>query len=495
MNTEKNKRKNFFSRMVVRLWLIMMALVLFTIGLMWVIQVLVMERNYINMTIQEIQDRLQPAMQDISTEDLARNESLLSYLSQTTNGKTILVDGNGELLRMYSYGRPIDLDSETAEIQVWEDIRSSESYQQILDGEEYTRETRKGGQVVSYEIGIPVVYDQEESYVILYQSFSELYRVLEMNRRQLIVFSILLTLAASVLAAVLSRSFVKPIHAIKGTVDELARGNLAVTVNLNLKDEVGQLADSVNQLGKALQRVDALRKEVIANVSHELQSPLALIAGYAEMVRDVHWKDQEKRKEDLDLIIRESGRMSEMVNDILDYSQLQAGYLQLRKDWYNLCEIVESEILLCEQRAKEYRLHMEYNFFAEEVSVYVDALKISQVIRNLLYNALNHTQEGLMVRAEIKEVPQGILVAIKNESPPIPEEERELIWERYQRSQHQGGRNEGTGLGLSIVSAILQAHEMPYGVDYEEGCNRFWFCCPRMEANGKSIIQKEESRR
>lgn len=495
MNTKMKSKKYFFSRMVVRLWLIMMALVLFTIGLMWVIQVLVMERNYIDVTIREIKDRLQPAMQEISTEDLAENEALISYLSRNTNGKTILIDGNGELIRIYSYGHPIDLESETSEIQVWEDIRNSDSYQQILDGEKYSRETRNGNQVVSYEIGIPVVYNQEKAYVILYQSFSELYRVLEMNRRQLIFFSILLTLVASVLAAVLSRIFVKPIHAIKNTVDELARGNLSATLHLNLKDEVGQLAESVKELGRALQRVDALRKEVIANVSHELRSPLALISGYAEMVKDVHWKDSEKREEDLTLIIKEARRMSEMVNDILDYSQFQAGYLQLRKDWYNLCEIVESEILLCEQSAREYKIRMEYQFYSEDIPVYVDALKLSQVVRNLLYNAMNHTGEGCMVRTEITEDPKGILVAVENESEPIPEEERELIWERYQRSQHQGGRREGTGLGLSIVSTILKAHHMAFGVDYQAGCNRFWFRYPKQQEDSRMMGKEENSRR
>lgn len=106
---------------------------------------------------------------------------------------------------------------------------------------------------------------------------------------------------------------------------------------------------------------------------------------------------------------------------------------------------------------------------------YVDALKISQVIRNLLYNAINHTQDGESIVAELKEEQEGFYVAVKNVGDPIPEEERSLIWERYHRSQHQGGRNEGTGLGLSIVSTILKAHGMDYGVDYEDKMTVFWF--------------------
>lgn len=237
--------------------------------------------------------------------------------------------------------------------------------------------------------------------------------------------------------------------------------------------------------------MDDLRKEVIANVSHELRSPLALIGGYAEMVRDIHWKDQEKREEDLNLIIRESHRMSEMVSDILDYSQLQAGYLQLRRDWYNLAEIVESEVLLCEQSAAEHGITLRLEAQEKEIAAYVDALKISQVVRNLLYNALNHTKDGLEITVEIEKKDGKSTVLVKNPGEAIPEEDRELIWERYQRSQHQGGRHEGTGLGLSIVSTILQAHGMEYGVDCRDGLNIFWFRYSEKEAGRRQPARKE----
>ena len=110
--------------------------------------------------------------------------------------------------------------------------------------------------------------------------------------------------------------------------------------------------------------------------------------------------------------------------------------------------------------------------------LYIDALKISQVIRNLLYNAINHTGEGQAITVTVQHTPETIRVAVINPGAPIPEEEREQIWERYQRSQHQSGRRLGTGIGLSIVSTILDAHGMGYGVDCEAGMTSFWFSCP-----------------
>ena len=151
-NPEKEKgaafqKRPFYSRMGVRLWLIMMVLVVFTIGLMWVIQVLIMERNYVNMAVNGIQNRLEPIMEELETDDLAGNDGLLSSLSKAADGKLLLVDGEGRLMAMYSYGLPIDLESDSQEITVWEDIRKSDSYDCILERESYTSEKKKGSRL------------------------------------------------------------------------------------------------------------------------------------------------------------------------------------------------------------------------------------------------------------------------------------------------------------------------------------------------------------
>ena len=474
--------------MVVRLWLIMMALIIFTVVFMWIIQIFILEKNYVDMAVKEIQECLEPVMTELATEDLAENENLIPYLSKIASGKMFLVNGEGKLVAMYSYGHPINLEEEK-DITIWKDIQVSDSYEYILDRKTYSRYKRDGSELIAYEIGIPAWYYGKPAFVVLYQSFSELYKVIGMNRRLLVVLSIMLTIISSIIAAILSRKFVKPIHEIKETVDELTEGNLEATIELRLKDEIGQLAESVKKLGKALQRVDSLRREVIANVSHELRSPLALIGGYAELVRDIHWRDDKKRQEDLDLIMKESRRMSEMVSDILDYSQLQAGYLQLRKDWYNLYEIVESEVLLCGQSAMQYEIKIQLISIQKEIMVYIDALKISQVIRNLLNNAVNHTKDGLTIIVEIEDTEKACKVCVKNKGEPIPEEEKKLIWERYQRNQHQGGRKKGTGLGLSIVSAILKAHKMMYNVDYQDGMIIFWFEYEKEELYQKIFME------
>ena len=192
-------------------------------------------------------------------------------------------------------------------------------------------------------------------------------------------------------------------------------------------------------------------------------------------VRDIHWKDEDARNEDLDLIIEESNRMSEMVNDILDYSQLQSGYIRLHPEFFDLAGLAESETSHCAAAAETYGIRIHFESDPESVFITADPLKLSQVLRNLLYNAINHTPEGELITVALKQTGKTVRLSVKNPGTPISKEDQEIIWERYQRSQHQSGRRMGTGIGLSIVSTILDAHGMKYGVSSDDTETVFWF--------------------
>lgn len=477
MNTMKtHKPCRFRSSIVVRLWALMMLLVALSIAFIWVVQIVLFEQNYIDSAIAEVKARLSPILEDIGNEDMAGNEVLASYLSKSINGKMLLFDSSNQLLAAYSYGHPMDMQPE-AVAYVWEGDAGAEKRAYLARGEIYTHIIRYDGQAITYEIGVPVTYGGETVYALMYHSLDEVYTVLSINRRQLLVLSIALTVMAAALAAMLSRQFVRPIYRLKDTVDRLAGGDLEATPGIRRSDELGQLSDSVEALGHALKRVDVLRKEVIANVSHEMRSPLSLIIGYAEMVRDISWRDDARREEDLDLIIHEARRMSEMVKDIMDYSQFQAGYIQLNRGWHSLRDIIASEIERSRPAAQAYQIAITEDIDAAQAPAFVDAIKICLVIRNLLHNAINYTKDGETIAISADRQPDGVRIAVINPGKPIPQEEQGVIWERYQRSQHHGGRNQGTGIGLSIVRTILVAHGMRYGVTCGDGRISFWFVC------------------
>ena len=515
----------------------MMIPVMFGIGFMWVVQIFLFEQNYANASVNEALNQLSPIMEDLRSRDIGEDEKFLSFISHiNVNGELLLLSTDGTLVKMYSSGHLVQPQEWEKTLKTPRLLSDPSRLDELMAGRPYKHIEKMHGQIIGYELGFPVTYQGERSYLILRKALLSR-TVLNLNRSQLIVLSILLTGIASVLAAVLSKQFTRPIFQIKESVDKLTQNEFDIGPNLDRQDELGQLSQSVGKLGKALQRLDVLRREVIANVSHELRSPLALITGYAEMVRDITWKDEAMRSENLNLIFSESNRMSEMVTDILDYSQFSAGYSKLKKDWYDLKDIVNAELTRCRQAAAEHHITLTLQAPETELQFEVDALKMSQVMRNLLNNAINHTPENqeifirLLPESQISQKTAGsehaadvsqicneataassiynakkcladhvpdaflnfsdfsisnsasdlqsshdfCLVEVINPGDPIPEEDREIIWERYQRSQHQSGRRLGTGIGLSIVSTILKAHGMPYGVDCKDGYNIFWF--------------------
>lgn len=224
-----------------------------------------------------------------------------------------------------------------------------------------------------------------------------------------------------------------------------------------------------------------MRKEVIANVSHELRSPLALITGYGEMVRDVSGNDERLRKEHMDLIISEAHRMSAMVDDIMDFSIMQAGYTQLKNEIWNTYEVVSSIVAYARGIANQYDITVDFEADRTNGNALFDRIKMEQVLRNLINNGINHTPKNERLLIKLTNTSAGTKVAIINPGKDIPPEQLELIWERYQRVQHQAGHKEGTGIGLAIVKTILTSHAFEYGAESKNGVTCFWFVVPRLE--------------
>ena len=466
------------SKLLVRLWSANMLLVIIGIAFLWTVQILLFEPNYINVTKESLLETVQEtaaAIEEMAVDPDDLPEEPLLFLSKTIVGTLFLVDADGEILAAFNNGQQLNIDGLSNEYN-W--LLSHAPT--VLDGESLSavEDFEKSSAIL---IGVPTTLFQRPAALLLSNTITQIEALQSLNRQQLLLFTIILTIFASTISFFLAQHFIRPIKTIKEAIIRLTNGELYSVPKLKRSDELGTLSESVADLSTELQRVDVLRKEVIANVSHELRSPLALITGYGEMVRDVSGSDERLRKEHMDLIISEAHRMSAMVDDIMDFSIMQAGYTQLKNEIWNTYEVVSSVVAYARGIANQYDITVDFEADRTNGNALFDRIKMEQVLRNLINNGINHTPKNERLLIKLTNTSAGTKVAVINPGKDIPPEQLELIWERYQRVQHQAGHKEGTGIGLAIVKTILTSHAFEYGAESKNGVTCFWFVVPRLE--------------
>ena len=215
---------------------------------------------------------------------------------------------------------------------------------------------------------------------------------------------------------------------------------------------------------KEVSKTDEYRRDLMANVSHDLKTPLTMIKAYAEMIRDITYKDTEKRNRDLNIIIDETNRLNLLVNDILELSKLQTAQEEMNIENLDLVELT-NEVLKRYEIIKETENYKIILNTPSKAPVKADKKRLSQVMYNLINNAINYTGDNLTVRINIVDKKSYYLVEIKDTGKGIDKEDIENIWDKYYKKEKNHKRNViGTGLGLSIVKNILENHKFTYGV-------------------------------
>lgn len=224
-----------------------------------------------------------------------------------------------------------------------------------------------------------------------------------------------------------------------------------------------------------LSKIESLKNDLMANVGHDLKTPLTMIKAYAEMTRDFKNLPLNKRSENMDIIIEETDRLNNLVEDILDLSKIQSNAYKLKIEKVNLDEIIKNII-------KRYYILIDnegYEFIYnnnEPIIVKADKKRIEQVIYNLINNAINYTGKDKRVYIDIKKEKKKVIVEIRDTGKGIDENDIKYIWNRYYYNEKKHKRNAiGTGLGLSIVKTILESHNYKYGVSSIKGKGSTFF--------------------
>ena len=300
---------------------------------------------------------------------------------------------------------------------------------------------------------------------------------------QLVYVTFISLLAACLLSFYLSIRITRPIRTITRSAERLGNGEYGILFRGGHYTGINNLADTLTRASIELEKSDMLQKDLIANVSHDLRTPLTMIKSYAEMINDLSGDNPEKRAQHLKVIIDETDRLNALVGDLLSISRMQSGKMVLERSNFNLTSAIESIVNTYKIMEMEKGYTLNFNCRVNFI-VNGDEEKIKQVVANLLTNAIKFAGEDKMVNITLKRRGKVVVCRVEDHGKGIAPEELDHVWERYYRASSNMVRPaEGSGLGLSIVKEILTMHKSDFGVESNVGKgSTFWFELPYIKA-------------
>lgn len=301
----------------------------------------------------------------------------------------------------------------------------------------------------------------EDTYMYINSSVEILSSTTNILGSQLIYVTLLVLILSLVISYFISKVISKPIIKINESAKKMANGDYKTKFEIEENiQELNELVDTLNETCTELSKTDEVRRELLANVSHDLKTPLTMIKAYSEMIKDISYDDKEKTFEYLNTIIDETNRLNLLVNDILDLSKLQSNIEQLNIETIDINNLIQSIV----DRFKYSNIDIEFNGI-NNVLVEIDKKKIEQVIYNLISNAINYVGEDNKVIVNLLKKKDYYEIEVIDHGSGINEKDLEFIWDKYYKTDKTHNRNNvGTGLGLSIVKNILEQHNFEYGV-------------------------------
>ena len=285
---------------------------------------------------------------------------------------------------------------------------------------------------------------------------------------QYIYVAIVVIIIALVLAYLLSRRISSPIIKMKNEALKLAEGNYDLDFESHSYSEINDLANTLDDATRKLSKVNDLRQDIVANVSHDIKTPLTMIKAYSEMIKDISGDDPLKREEHLNVIIKETEYLDKLVTDMTELSKLQSGNIELNKSNFDLQDVIEDVIALLKHYYDEKNIEVVSKL--SSVVVYGDEIKLSQVVYNYLSNAIKYSPENTIIVIKMIDSEDKVRVEVIDQGDGISEEALPYIWDRYYKIDKRFNRDvNSTGLGLAIAKAILEAHNAKYGAISELG--------------------------
>jgi signal transduction histidine kinase len=427
---------------------------------------------YVDHLADELNEESQKLRQLPDDDQQHHLQSIIAALSEVSVRDYLLIDEKGKVI------------ISTLPDEITQELLGRDVVQQVLRGASAnSRRAPSGMEDLFFFNGGPIRGTGNEIHGALF-----LFASMEPVNRALAEFRIMMALlgtGALMLAAWLlyglAGGMVRPLLKMKDVTQHLANRNYQARVQVSTEDEVGQLGKSINELAKRLQHHVEQQQEFLADVTHELRTPLSYIQGYSQVLEQDWVQNEEERKKYLALIVRETNRLQRLVSELADLSELHAEGMKItlvKTDFQEVAVQVQAKMMAVAHK-KGVELTVERPQL-EPLFVLGDPDRLEQVLLNLLSNAIRHTPEGGRITVRYQSVGRDLHVQVQDTGAGIPAEDLPHVFDRFYRVDKSRNRAKGgMGLGLSIVKGIIDRHGGQVWVESEEGKGTtFFFTVP-----------------
>ena len=323
--------------------------------------------------------------------------------------------------------------------------------------------------------------DGNEYMILLNTQMQPVSAITNTYENQFKTIVVIMLIGSLLISIIISRRITKPIVKLNKSVERLAQGDYNEVFDGDGYREIQELSDALNYASSELSKTDALQKELLANISHDLRTPLTMIKGYSEVMRDI---PGENTPENVQIIIDETAHLTRLVNDLLDISKIKSGTRKPEPEQFSLTDTVKTTLHRYEKLTEKdgYVINFEFDGNAD---VLADRTMMLQAIYNLINNAINYT--GTDKTVTVRQIISGnrVRITVTDTGAGIAPEQIPYIWDRYYKVDKVHRRAMvGTGLGLSIVKGVLELHKATYGLESTIGHgSTFWFELDTAENN------------
>ncbi len=488
------------------LWLYFCLLLVLLIVLVELVFSIVMTQNLENSAkkdVSQVCDNLVMTIQDMDMLDRDRDTDTGSVPEELDMDENAVL--NQTVLSYFREGTPVWIYNAEGEIVA----PTGDIGDMFLPEDPESLFTDITGRLEGYQSGTSVVYRSRTDlnaavmvasatgtyYIVVSYSVVGLQSVISSTMLYLLIVGIIVLIIGLIVAYFISQKVTRGVQELSTSARRLAKGDYTATFTNADYEELAELSATLNEMRDEVKKSSDFQKEILANVTHDLKTPITMIKAYASMIQDFSGDDPVKRNKHLQVIIDESDRLTGLINDVLDVSKVSSNLDNMNPKVFNLTEFLYSIINKFSylQETQGYNIMVDID---PDQYTRADTEKIGQVIYNLVGNAANYTGEDKTIYISLKSNMEGTRIhfSVRDTGKGIAKDEIDSIWDRYYRSKKDHVRPvKGTGLGLNICKIILNNHKFDFGVESELGKgSTFWVDFPSVPAETIEVAKSED---